>query len=91
MNTLKNVAIGIIFVALLGAMCVGSALDIGRVDPFTGTPEEDREYCNNTPPSLMNEDELQRCAWIREEDERPVFPEDFAGDAVEFRTDSGDP
>lgn len=76
MDTLKNVALGIVFVALLGAMCIGSALDIGRVDPFTGSPEQDREYCYNTPPSLMNGDELRHCDWLREQNERPYVPEE---------------
>ncbi|MDP3774759.1 MAG: hypothetical protein Q8Q85_10895 [Gemmatimonadales bacterium] len=72
MGILKNIGIGLALVALLGAMLVGSAMDIGRIDPFAGSAEEGREYCDNTPPSMMNEEELQRCAWLREEDERPV-------------------
>ena len=92
METLKNIGIGIGLVLLLVAMLVGSAMDIGRVDPFTGDPDEDREYCGNTPPSMMNEEELQRCAWLREEDEWPhAWEDDFATDSVEFRTDSLEP
>ena len=83
MDTLKNVAIGIGFAVLLGAMLVGSAMDIGRVDPFTGDPDHDAQYCGNTPPNMMNEDELQRCAWIRAEDERPTFEEDLEPFTIE--------
>ncbi len=90
METLKNIGIGIAFVTLLGGMIVGSAMDIGRIDPFTGDTEQDLEYCANTPPSMMNGEELQRCAWLREEDERPLW-DDFATDAVEFQADYGDP
>lgn len=90
MNTLKDVAIGIVFVALLGAMIVGSALDIGRSDPFTGNPEQDREYCYNTPPSLMNGNELRHCDWLREVDEHrwERFDTDSSG---EFPVDYDDP
>lgn len=76
MNTLKNIAVGIGIAALFGAMIVGSAMDIGRLDPFAGSPEESREFCGNTPPNMMNEEELQQCAWLREEDERPYVPEE---------------
>lgn len=89
MNALKNVAIAVVFVALLGAMIVGSAMDIGRLDPFTGSPEQDREYCNNTPPSMMNGQELEECAWLREVDEHGWDRFD-TGSSGEFPVDYDD-
>lgn len=88
----KSVAIGFVFVVLFCGMIVASAMDIGRPDPFAGSAEESREYCGNTPPNMMNDRELQRCAWLREEDERPfVSDDDFATDAVEFSAGYNDP
>lgn len=85
METLKNIGVAVLFVALLGAMCVGSALDIGRVDPFTGDADEDLAYCNGTPPSLMNEEELEHCDWLRgREDAEREHLGDFATDAPDF-------
>ena len=92
MDTLKNIGIGIVFAALLVAMLVGSAMDIGRIDPFAGSAEESREYCDNTPPSMMNDRELRECRLLREEDERPfISDDDFATDAVEFSAGYNDP